>query len=157
MNQPSQTGKRIVSKAEYVKVHMKRLLMLGGGGTYWLLGAGCAMLCAALVCSAFTHRFPFRLDLYTMPQALHYLWLLIVLLFGAIIFLRWGRDAYEQAKQVPSVIPHTRANTADLPAPDSLVRASEQPVQEQQVVLLRAAAQGHETSPEQLVRPAAEA
>ena len=33
----------------------------------------------------------------------------------------------------------TRANTADLPAPDSLVRASAEPMQEQQAVLLRAA------------------
>ena len=49
-------------------------------------------------------------------------------------------------------VPLTRANTADLPAPDSLVRASAEPVQEQQAVLLRAATETAERHEEQLVR-----
>ncbi len=52
------------------------------------------------------------------------------------------------------VVPLTRANTADLPAPESLVRASSEPRQEQEAVLLRAAARSVGTPPEQLVRPA---
>ena len=156
MKQPrqidKQTGKHIVSKGEYVKVQMKRLLMLWGGGTYWLFGTGCAVLCAALVCSVFTHRFPFHLEIYTMLQTLLYFLLLAVSLIGAVIFWRWGRDTYSQAKQVPSVLPLTRANTADLPALDSLVRASSEPIQEQQSVLLRAATETQERHEEQLVR-----
>ena len=49
-------------------------------------------------------------------------------------------------------VPLTRANIGHLPAPDSLVRASAEPVQEQQSVLLRAATEGMERHEEQLVR-----
>ena len=49
-------------------------------------------------------------------------------------------------------VPLTRANTADLPAPDSLVRASSEPMQAQEDVLLRAAATGNDTPPEEMLR-----
>jgi two-component sensor histidine kinase len=54
------------------------------------------------------------------------------------------------------IVPLARASAADLPALNSLVRASEEPRQEQQSMLLRAAAHGQETPPEQLVRAAGE-
>ena len=60
-----------------------------------------------------------------------------------------------QAIKVDPGVPLTRANTADLPAPDSLVRASAEPVQEQQAVLLRAATETQERHEEQLVRASA--
>ena len=141
-----------MSKGEYVKVQMKRLLMLWGGGNLLALrnGMRCALRGACM--QRMTHRFPFHLEIYTMLQTLLYFLLLAVSLIGAVIFWRWGRDTYSQAKQVPSVLPLTRANTADLPALDSLVRASSEPIQEQQSVLLRAATETQERHDEQLVR-----
>ena len=52
------------------------------------------------------------------------------------------------------VVPVTRANTADLSAHDSLVRASQEPVQEQQSILLRPAMAADASPPEQLLRSA---
>ena len=48
--------------------------------------------------------------------------------------------------------PPTDTNNADLPARQTLVRASSEPMQVQQAVLLRAATEGQETPAEQLVR-----
>ena len=59
-----------------------------------------------------------------------------------------------KANSFQTGIPLTRANTADLPAPDMLVRASSEPLQAQKDVLLRAAAEGQEKHEVQLVRAA---
>lgn len=50
------------------------------------------------------------------------------------------------------VVPLTRANTAGLPAPDSLVRASQEPLQAQQKILLRPALETTERQEEELLR-----
>ncbi len=74
------------------------------------------------------------------------------LVLGIILCRVASTVSLKHARKIHDSIPLTRANTADLPAPDSLVRASSEPLQEQQTVLLRAAVQGQETSSEQLVR-----
>jgi hypothetical protein len=74
---------------------------------------------------------------------------------GVILFsVCWeiGKDFFKKARRIKTGIPLTRANTADLPAPDSLVRASQEPVQAQEAVLLRAAAETQEKHEAQLVR-----
>lgn len=48
--------------------------------------------------------------------------------------------------------PPANTNNASLPARQTLVRASSEPTQAQQAVLLRAAAEGMETPPEELMR-----
>ncbi|MCW3096731.1 MAG: hypothetical protein JWL77_2349 [Chthonomonadaceae bacterium] len=58
----------------------------------------------------------------------------------------------QEGEELDAGIPFTRANTADLPPADSLVRASDEPVQQQKSVLLRAAIPGPKTRPEELVR-----
>ena len=63
-----------------------------------------------------------------------------------------GRKGIENLCAVYDMKPLTRANTADLPAPDTLVRASSEPMQAQQAVLLRAAAEGQETPQEEMLR-----
>lgn len=68
---------------------------------------------------------------------------------------KWGEESLKHFAEPQNMLPFTRANTAALPAPDSLVRASEQPQQAQESVLLRAVAQGVETPSEQLVRASA--
>lgn len=57
------------------------------------------------------------------------------------------------SKNVQVDILFTRANTADIPPVDSLIRASEEPTHTQQGILLRVA-QHLETPPEQMMRPA---
>ena len=89
----------------------------------------------------------------------HWAYFLVGSLFATLLF---GSCAYacaklsdastEQAEKINPGVPLTRANTADLPAPDSLVRASSEPLQAQESVLLRAATEKGETPPEQLVR-----
>ncbi len=59
------------------------------------------------------------------------------------------------AKKIDMGVPVTRVNAADLPAPDSLVRASQEPLQAQEGVLLRAATQTQDRHEEQLLRAAA--
>ena len=75
---------------------------------------------------------------------------------GVSVLIFWaGRKTVRKAKQIKLCVPLTRANTADLPALDSLVRASSEPMQAQQSVLLRAATEGLGTPPEELVRASA--
>lgn len=50
-----------------------------------------------------------------------------------------GRELWQDAKKIEPVVPLTRANIADLSANDSLVRTSQEPLQAQETVLLRAA------------------
>ena len=72
---------------------------------------------------------------------------------GGTLYLGYlGGRTIKEAVRINTGIPLTRANAADLPAPESLVRASSEPLQAQEAVLLRAAAEGMETPPEQLVR-----
>lgn len=52
---------------------------------------------------------------------------------------RISKKLYTDAKRIEPVVPLTRANTSSLPAVDSLVRASQEPLQAHQTVLLRAA------------------
>lgn len=65
----------------------------------------------------------------------------------------WGGGVFlRQADKIKVGIPLLPADTAHLPAPDTLVRASSEPIQAQENVLLRSVAAGQETPPEQLVR-----
>ena len=70
------------------------------------------------------------------------------------MLIRMSNAVLDRVDQMNNVVPLTRANTADLPAPESLVRASAEPVQEPQAVLLRAATTTQEKHEEQLVRAA---
>lgn len=148
----TKTGRRIMSKGEYAKAKGKRA---GLGIT------GYCSLLLALVCLGLTISYLCEL-LFALPglgmdrkdgQFFYHITLLI-LISGAATFLfgKLGIIGFRQAGEVKTGVPLTRHTAAHLPAPDSLVRASEQPLQAQEAVLLRAAAQGQETPPEQLVR-----
>ena len=71
---------------------------------------------------------------------------------GAFLCFKALQGSLYEVGQIEVKSLFIRVNTADLPAHDSLVRASSEPLQTQETVLLRAAAQGMETPPEQLVR-----
>jgi hypothetical protein len=74
--------------------------------------------------------------------------------WGALgILTLWvGKSMYTRAGNMEPVTLITRHNIADLPAVETLVRASALPPSHQQSELLRAAPQGSETPPEELLR-----
>lgn len=80
------------------------------------------------------------------------IYLIVALASATGVCCYFVRCVDTKANAIPDVVPLTRANAADLPAPDSLVRASAEPMQAQEAVLLRAAAHVIDTPPEQLVR-----
>jgi hypothetical protein len=148
------TGKRIVSKGEYVL----RRAFQGG------LAFSCACAIGVALMTGFAAIIALICEIATIVYALqhHHLLeestdvvkcLVWVFVLGGVSWLSW-RVASATAKKSTEnlVVPLTRANTADLPAPDSLVRASSEPLQAQEAVLLRATAEGMETPLEQLVR-----
>jgi hypothetical protein len=163
MNQPSRTGKRIVSKGEYV---FRKTLAIGLSVSLFVCGISIVLLLLSVQYSSDLDASLFATCLKTehtkdgVPwcERRHYFdfammgfIFLTVLLFVSFL-LRWGkRKTWETVRAMQ---PINSALTADLPASDNLVRASKEPKQEQQAVLLRAATEGLETSSEQLVRAA---
>ena len=163
------TGKRIVSKGAYVRVQGKRATL----GLLWC----CLLLVSGLFCGItvlmVSHSAKSAMSSTTDAEGDGYQTVsmfysengetpLIVAIGGFCLSLGFGGATYYSfrramsgitcVKQMDPGVPLTRANTADLRASDSLVRASSEPIQAQQAVLLRAAAEGMETQPEQLVR-----
>jgi hypothetical protein len=152
MNQPpqtdKQTGKGIVSKGAYVKVRSNKAAKGIVGILLWLTAIGAGVL-SLLPLYGFLY-FLLKWDF----LALVCLCLFVFIGGGTYYVAKVASEIMIDSVKELEIVPLTRANTAHLPAPDSLVRASAEPVQEQQAVLLRAAIQGMETPPEQLVRPA---
>ena len=135
-------NKRLVSKRDYVSTMTKKVLL----GTAGLFSIMIGLLLFASICRLLAHG---RIDNR------------IALL--AIAFCAWssitgyfGMRLLQAAEKVEPGVPLTQANTADLSAPESLVRASQEPVHAQEAVLLRAAVEGQEQHEEQLLRAAAE-
>ena len=146
MSQSWKHNKRIVSKSQYVKMQGK-LLGLRSAGVGLLLVAFWGALCSLA-----------SLVLVTVFPSARLLGLPLFLLFGTISFFsgKWGLASFQHADSIDTGILLTRSVADTLPAEESLVRASEEPAQEQQAILLRAATTSHETPSEQLVRPARE-
>jgi hypothetical protein len=136
MNQPpqteKQTDKRIVSKGEYVKAQGKRagLNMLGWCLLLAAVGLGLFALAEIFLMIVFTQPSPYMENGPLNAKDLLYGGMMVLAIVG-IAFLcgKFGRKSLDHAHQIDIFLTH--ANTAALPAQDSLVRASEEPVQEQ--------------------------
>lgn len=150
MNKRKQ-GKEIVSKGEYVRRQASRgvtasmavcLLVPAFAFAIWSLF--CIFLAIAGLFS--NALFPY-LSLDSLGSAI---------ILGGIAFLifRGSSILIKEARTLDPGIPFTRANTTNLPAEESLVRASAEPVELQQAVLLRAASQSDATPADLLLRPA---
>ena len=74
------------------------------------------------------------------------------LVLGTILCYAARTVSRRRAQKIPVSAPITRANTAHLPAIDTLVRASTEPTQTQKAVLLRPALEKAERHEEQLLR-----
>jgi hypothetical protein len=151
MNQPSKAGKRIVSKGEYVANRGKKMALTLFGAAIVIIGlAGAAVLFAPGVPVLGLERSPDTLTL------LFGVGILGIGCVGSLALLYYGGKAVKDAVEMDAGVPLTRANTSDLRPSDSLVRASEEPAQNQAAILLRAATHGQETPQEEMVRASIE-
>ena len=150
MNEPQKSKKRIVSKGEYLtRISKKTAIGLGGIS---LVGGGCFVFLLAVCCLCI------GVLLWSESVLVGLLWLTGFVLVLALAFgtFHVSSKYMERARQIDPGVPLTRHNTADLPSTDSLVRASSEPLQAQEAVLLRAAAQGQPVHEEQLLRATVE-
>ena len=140
-------GKRIVSKGEYVAAKTYAFTL---SGATILCGLAIALLLLALpICWGIdTHESDILVSLFLCASFTCVFCLPILLLIG-IWLLRGSRKSW---KTVRTMQPINYANTAELPAADSLVRASQEPLQAQQTVLLRAARETTEGQEDELLR-----
>ena len=132
------SGKRIVSKGEYVRLKGKR-------ESIRLVGV-CLLLLAGIL------GFLTVCTLGIMGFRLNGCILALCLGIATYVVGKWGLESLNASVKIDPGVPLTHVNVTDLPAPDTLVRASSEPTQEQQTVLLRAVAADQQTPSEQLVR-----
>ena len=138
----SRKPKRIVSKREYTKTTGKRLILI--------------TLSIALFFAALDTRYGGFALSYLLGRNPGNFYSTIIFWSDLLISLGlgWvGIRTLKKARHMEHCLPCTRANIAHLPAAESLVRASEQPVLSQQSVLLRPAADTQDKHEEQLLRP----
>ncbi len=166
--EPKTTGRRFVSKGEYVRLQTSRATTSVYGVGYAILGVLCGAATITLTLALAYHLcFPtrdFLLSRYVVKirGTDPFSELIGILFFNSFLLVMFGWSTYElstfgcdllkKATCLDPGVPFTRANTADLPAPESLVRASEEPMQVQEAVLLRATMEGQERHEEQLLR-----
>lgn len=144
-------GKRIVSKGEYVGKCIERSAETLVGSVFLLI-AFFSIVVAVCVGSYLLFILILMND---SPNNL-FAWVFgmgmaSILGYGSYVI---GSRAIKRADHIEPGLPFTRANTTNLPAPDSLVRASQEPQQVQQSVLLRAARETKEKQ-EELLRASA--
>lgn len=77
----------------------------------------------------------------------------VLLAFASISLLALGLRTKRRVETAEPVRPLTRHTVNHIPAEESLVRASEEPLAGQEKILLRAAKANEETPAEQLLRP----
>lgn len=149
-------GKRIVSKGEYVALLGQKATLYAAGyllrATVWFVGIIDFLIILFILVMWPTQ---WTEDPGTDTR------LILAGLCGCVflvvplrLLLRLGYCMMHKADVLAQVHLLTRFNTADLPAPETLVRASSEPMQEG--MLLRAAAEGQETPPTELMRPVEE-
>ena len=141
--------RRIVSKGEYAqKMGVKGLL-----ATQSVVLFVVAELC--LGGAAVVVYLSSALAGFGPPISLCFLLAGLLLIEGAFCFAR-AIAGVRKATEINAGVPLTLANAANLPTADSLVRASEEPLQAQEAVLLRATVGTQERHSEQLLRAAGE-
>lgn len=136
--------KRIVSKAEYARVQVRR--------TRDGIMATTAIV-TGLFCSGMAALAAIVLLLSSPPPEIFQGFLCCTALGYMLLKVGFVTKRKVESENV-DIAPLTRANIADLPASESLVRASGAPMQEQETALLRAANNKQDEHEEQLLRAA---
>ncbi len=144
MNNEPLSGKRIVGKSAYVGTISAKIALRVFGAASCLLPVYFGWNLVRLF--------------FARPEGIPFFPTVFMLLIPALCLaggLFNGMRAIKIARQIDAGVFLTHVNTADLPAPDSLVRASSQPTQAQETVLLRASKETQEKHEEQLLRATA--
>jgi len=156
------TSKRIVSKTEYARIETLRFVLLFSASFFrklayisvWMMVSSLLLVVLIIViaiqCKLQGKPPVVQHDDFSVPRYV------LLTILSTLFFCALSYASNAKVKSLGIVVPFTRANTADLPAPDSLVRASQEPVQQDQSILLRAAADTTQTPAEQLLRPVPE-
>ncbi len=157
MKQTRKSSRRIVSKGYYALEQGRRagqavasLVVLSSAAFTGLLTLVCFVI---MIPPHLRNLFKTHDVLWHLIAISAYLAMAVYLGFLTVSALRVGVTGIKEAAK-SDVVPFTRANAGDLPANDSLVRASSEPIQTRENVLLRAAATAQEQHEEQLLRPA---
>ncbi len=143
------THMRIVSRGAYAAAKAKRL--------FWWID-GLLLNVAAFVCVAIALCFVCDLLRFAPWEVLrrlattHLIWLLLVLPALMNLFSALANGCFTRSRNVATGTLWLRRTINLVPDEESLVRASVEPVQGQQGILLRSAQQGGDTPQEQLVR-----
>ena len=151
--------KRVVTEREYVRAERKRVFRALYGIFVCLVAISFVVLVFAYIGKIMDVDLKVatgRVDGWEGVSFLCFAVLCIV--FGCLACMSGlyaARTLKEVAKTNPALL-LTRANTADLPAFESLVRASQAPIQAQKSILLRAATETSEKYEEQLLRASSE-
>ena len=135
--QEQKAGKRIVSRGVYASGVSKKAALSSFGIGLLVLSGLCILVGVLVAC---TIGWIATNKGITGPLVLATLFVLGCLAYGAHYISRLGVRTINEAKQLDTGVPLTRANAAHIPAAGSLVRASQEPAQQQESVLLRAAA-----------------
>lgn len=149
MNTLPNPAKRIVSKSRYVVVQAERAFWWLDSLLFYLVAALCLVIVLGFACGLLRHA---PLPLIREIVTTQHVWMLLSL--PGLIYLcsTVGKWCLTRSRKIEPVVPLLARTEHSLPAPDILVRASQQPFQTQQSVLLRSAMQSEQTPPEQLVR-----
>ena len=137
----------IVSKGEYVRRQTNRVAGALMGGCLGILAIPFAVATAVLLLYFFAYLCSGYAD---VVGAIFLLIAIVLTGGGARLLYTSGYTMMKKAQTLAAGIPFTRANTADLPVPESLLRASAEPLQAQNTVLLRAAMETKEKQEELL-------
>ena len=140
-------GRRIVSKGKYAAALGNKAALSSFGVSLTLIGI-MGLLCVCLITGVLLAHL--AVDTFLLLGVF-----IGVVGSGSSTLVYIGVHSIKEARQIDPGLPLTRANTAHLPAPDSLVRASQEPPREQQAVLVRPAPPTQHTPREQLVRSSA--
>lgn len=144
---------RLGSLRDYLHYLVSSLMLMSVSAVTILLGVVCAA--AALFCLAqmfFSSGAMFDI-LSFLVIALFIGTISMTLLLVSMTLLLVGWSAAIKFKEVEPVEPLTPAKADLLPASETLVRASEEPTEGQEKILLRAAQPTEAGKPEELLRP----
>ena len=151
-----ESGKRIVSRGEYA---LRKWVALSLTGSHFLCLVGIVLLLLSAIFSSYLDD-PLNAACWKSGKTCQTFFYFDMAMAGCIFLvpvlsctayaLYWGKQ--KSWEMVHAIHPVDNANIADLPLVDSLVRASIEPLQAQERVLLRAATEGEETQAEQLLR-----
>lgn len=147
MGEQQKPDKRIVSKSEYAATMGKKIALSSYGVTHLFFCILFTLIAGILWISILL--WSGRDDVDGMI-----VWGVICTLL-AIATFKYGTRAIKTSQNTDAGIPFTHANTSALPVTQSLVRASQEPLQAQKAVLLRAAAETSEKQ-EELLRASIE-